>query len=111
MAKIRLRPFLPKGLLSSSQSKQLVTWYEGKNRTVTKQDIAKIIDMNRKTLRKMFIDNPERPFDNFKMKHLNKFIKLYNEDIQRYKELKQQEVQETQISKELVQKLIDKVEG
>lgn len=110
MTKIRLRPFAPKGLLTKTQSKQLTAWYEGENRIVSQREIAEVIDITPKTLRKMFKDNPERPFDNFKLKTLNSFIELYNKDIQEFKELQKNEVKETRSSLKLAEKLIDKVE-
>ncbi|STE38054.1 hypothetical protein [Enterococcus mundtii] len=112
---VRMRPFAPKGLLTQAQNKQLLAWYEGENRVIYQKTIAEHIGMTPKTLRKMFQEDPERPFDNFKLKALNRFIALYNEDIQKYKELEAEKGKEkgkgTTTSLKLAEKLIDKVEG
>lgn len=111
---VRMRPFAPKGFLTDLQNKQLILWYQGENRLTSQKMIAEKIGMTPKTLRKMFQEAPDRPFDNFKLKSLNLFIMLYNEDIQKYKELeseKENEKKDNSIkSIRLAKKLIEKVE-
>lgn len=112
MAKnITLRPFAPKGLLTESQNKQLIEWWNNtEKRLVTTREIAQICGISRDTFYRAFKNKPERPFDELALKTVNKIIALYNKDIQEVKKLQQDaERKETTTSKEKAKMLIKKV--
>lgn len=112
-AQIRMRCFASNGLLTKNQTKMLMAWFEGTNRTINQRIIADKVGVSRNKLYNAFKDNPERPFDELKLKHLEALIKLYNEDITREKEIpvkKEVKAKETAEMKKNAQMLIDKVE-
>lgn len=106
--KINLRPFAPKGLLTESQTEQLKAWWNGEKRMVSTRELAKQVGVSRQKLYNSFEENPERPFDELKLSVVNRFIALYNEDIQKAKKEKE-EAEETKSSKKLAEELIKKV--
>ncbi|EPM6858997.1 hypothetical protein ACTPGW_002623 [Enterococcus faecalis] len=109
--KIVLRPFAPKGLLSDVQTAQLIEWWNNtEKRNVTTREIAEICGVSRAKLSNSFRDYPERPFDEMTLKVVNKFINLYNKDIQEVKEKnREKEAVETVSSAKMAKKLIKKV--
>lgn len=109
MAKVRLRPFAPNGLLSDAQTKQLKAWFQGENRKINQRGIAEAIGVSRNKLYSSLEKNPNRPFDELPLKTVNKLIELYNSDIQEVKEERKKEAKETKTTKERAEKLIKKV--
>lgn len=106
--KLNLRPFAPNGLLTETQTEQLKAWWNGEKRVISTRKLAEEIGVSRPKLYKSFTENPERPFDELKLSIVNKFIAIYNEDIQKAKKVKE-EVKETKTSKKLAEELIKKV--
>lgn len=109
MAKLRMRPFAPNGLLTDTQTKQLAAWFDGENRKINQRGIAEAIGVSRNKLYSSFGKNPERPFDELALKTVNKLIELYNHDIQESKKEQKDAAEETKTSKERAEKLINKV--
>lgn len=109
MTNIRLRPFAPNGLLTENQTKMLTKWFQGDERNINQRGIAEAIGISRNKLYSSFDKNPDRPFDELQLKTVNKFIELYNEDIQQVKEQRQKEVEETKSTKKKAEQLIKKV--
>ena len=107
--KIRMRAFAPNGLLTDVQTEQLKAWYQGENRKMSQRAVAEETGINRMTLRSSFEKNPERPFDEIILKKVNKFIEVYNKDIQQ-KDEEDEEVVETKKAEDLANDLIKKVE-
>src|SRR5699024_1672673 len=110
MAKVTLRPFAPKGLLSDAQTELLKTWFQGEERNINQRGIADAIGVSRNKLYNSFEKNPERPFDELSLGSVNKLIALYNEDIQEVKKERKKQAEETKSTKEKAEKLIKKVQ-
>ncbi|MBC2173995.1 hypothetical protein [Listeria booriae] len=111
--KIRPRPFAPNGLLTENQSRQLVAWYEGDERLCNQREISQIIGVSRMKLHTTFAENPERPFDELKLKNVNKLIELYNQDLEKQKEklvVIEETKKETKKTINRAKKLIQKVD-
>ncbi|MCT0449977.1 hypothetical protein [Lactococcus lactis] len=111
----KLRPFAPNGLLSDSQTKQIVAWWNGEKRVVTTREISKIVKVSRGKLTDIFQPDNERPLDDLKLGAVNRLIALYNQDIveaqkqEKQNKAKDKIVEALATDKERAQKLIDKV--
>jgi len=107
--KVTLRPFAPNGLLTDTQTAQLKAWWSGEKRSISTREIVSILKISRQKIYDSLKKNPERPFDELKLKTLNVLIQIYNKDIQSFKEEQQIEVKESKTNKKRASELIKKV--
>lgn len=109
--KITLRPFAPKGILTETQTKQLMAWYNGEKRNISHTEIGQKASVSRQKLYISFKRNPERPFDELKLSIVNKIIQLYNHDIENPKKDDSKEIEkELKTGLKKAKSLIKKVE-
>lgn len=113
MVKVKLRPFAPKGFLSLKQMEQLIYWYKGSERIISQRKLAEYVGVSRRTFYNIFERDSKRPFDELKLKEVNKLVQAYNHDLQEQSDQRnQKEVDHSKVKKqdELVEQLIKKVE-
>lgn len=89
MAKsVRWRAFSSK-LVSDNQLEILKDWYFSEERIISREEIAEKLGISRITLRKAF--NNENPLEDLKYGKVIVLIDVFNEDLERAKELKKQD--------------------
>ncbi|WP_260480316.1 helix-turn-helix domain-containing protein [Listeria booriae] len=110
---VKMRAFAPNGLLTDNQNQMLKRWIEGEgeNRKINQRELAQVIGISRGKMYNSFEKNPDRPFDEFNLKTVNKLIQLFNTDIQEPKKEKgKTPVKRDGKAKEKANQLIKKVE-
>ncbi|KRM94720.1 hypothetical protein FC56_GL001091 [Lentilactobacillus senioris DSM 24302 = JCM 17472] len=114
MAKVKYYKIAPNGLLSDKQTKLLKSWIGSKDRHINQRDLVEAIGISRNKLYQSFEQNPERPFDELKLKTLNKLLDVYNADILLPKDESTKagklSKKQTKVAKKRINDLISKVE-